>query len=120
MIASRVLVALISACALAAVFFAPRVTHADSAGQLPTEAVRYGDLDLDTRSGIETLFRRIRIAAAEVCREYEPQGTRLPSSAYRSCTRNAISRAVGNVDSPLLKAYYNEREHRDSLITASR
>ncbi len=120
MITSRVLVSLIGAFALAIVLFAPRVTRADSDDQPPSEAVRYGDLDLGTRTGVETLFRRIQIAATKVCQQYEPQGTRLHSPAHQHCMRNAISGAVHTVESPSLNAYYDEREHHHSVITASR
>jgi|SRR5665213_1907716 UrcA family protein len=120
MISSRVLASIIGASALAIVLVAPRVTHADSVEQRPTAAVRFGDLNVDTRSGVETLFRRIQTAAGEVCRQYEPHGTFVPSAAHRSCMRSAVSGAVRNVDSPLLTAYYNEREDGHSLNTASR
>jgi UrcA family protein len=120
MISSRVIASLIGAYALAAVLVAPRVTYADSSEQRPTEVVRFGDLDLDTRSGVGTLFHRIEIAAREVCAEYGPHGSFRPSAAHRSCIRNAVSGAVRNVDVPLLTAYYNEREDQHSLSTASR
>ena len=120
MISSRILASIIGAYALVIVLVAPRVTYADPVDQRPTQAVRLGDLNLDTRSGVETLFRRIQIAAGEVCKQYEPHGTLLPSAAHRSCMRNAVSGAVRNVGSPLLTAYYNEREDRHSLITSSR
>jgi UrcA family protein len=120
MIASRVLGPLVGACALAIVLLAPRETHADSADSRPTKTVRFGDLNLDTRSGAETLLRRIQIAARDVCKEYEPQGNGLPTTVHESCLRNAVAGAVHNVDSPLLTAYYNERENRHSQITASR
>jgi UrcA family protein len=120
MISSRVLASIITASALAIVLIAPRVTHADSMEQRPAAAVRFGDLNLDTHSGAETLFRRIQTAASEVCKQYEPHGTLVPSLAHRSCMREAVSVAVRNVDSPLLTAYYNEREDGHSLNTANR
>lgn len=120
MISSRVIAALIGAYALAIVLVAPRVTHAGPADQRPTAAVRLGDLDLDTRSGAQALFRRIQVAAGEVCKQYEPHATLVPSGAYRSCMRNAISGAVREVGSPLLTAYYHEREDRHLLTAASR
>ena len=116
MISSRVLASFIGAYALAIVLVAPRVTYADPVDQRPVKAVRFGDLNLDTRSGVEKLFRRIQTAAGEVCKEYEPHGTRLASAAHQSCLRNAVSAAVRNVDSPLLTAYYNEREPRKDLL----
>jgi UrcA family protein len=120
MFSSRVLAALIGGYALAIVLVAPCVTYADSIDEPPTQAVRFGDLNLDSRSGVETLFGRITTAAREVCEQYEPHVTLLPATAHQFCMRNAISGAVRNVDSPLLTAYYNEREGRHSLTTASR
>jgi UrcA family protein len=120
MIASRVLASVVGAYALAIFLLAPCVTHADSVDQPPTRTIRFGDLNLDTRSGAETLLRRIQIAASYVCKEYEPQGNGLPTTVHESCIRNAVSGAVRNVNSPLLTAYYNERENRHSQITASR
>jgi hypothetical protein len=67
---------------------------------------------------VEALFRRIQFAAGEVCKQYEPQGTSVPSAAHRTCISNAVSDAVRSVDSPLLTAYYNERENRQSLVSA--
>jgi UrcA family protein len=106
MISSRILASIIGAYALMIVLAAPRVTHADSVDQSPTAAVRFGDLNLDTRSGVETLLRRIQTAAGEVCMQYEPHGTFLPSAAHRACVRNAVSGAVHDVGAPLLTAYY--------------
>jgi UrcA family protein len=120
MISSRALASVIGAYALAIVLVAPRVTYADSVDQRPSQAVRFGDLNLDTRSGVESLFRRITIAASAVCKDYEPRSTLLPSAAHQTCMRNAISGAVLNVDSLLLTAYYNERENHRSPIIARR
>jgi UrcA family protein len=118
MISSRVLASFIGAYVLAIVLIAPRVTYADSVDQPPAKAVRFGDLNLDTRSGAQTLFRRIQVAADNVCKQYEPQGASVPSAAHRTCVSNAVSAAVHSVDSPLLTAYYDEREDRQSQITA--
>ena len=120
MIPSRVLGSLIGAYAVAIVLLAPAVTHADSVDQPPTKTVRFDDLNLATSYGAETLFRRIQIAATAVCEEFEPQGNSLPTTVHESCIRNAVAGAVRNVDSPLLTAYYQERQNRHSQITASR
>ena len=116
MIASRVLVSLMGACALAIVLFAPRVTLAGAGDQQQTVAVRFGDLNLDTDGGVETLFRRIQIAAVEVCQAYEPRGTHRHSAAHQSCIWSAVSGAVGRLDSPLLNSYFHERERRSAFI----
>jgi UrcA family protein len=120
MIPSRVMASIIGAYAVAVLFVAPRVTYAETVDQAPTVAVRYSDLNLETRTGVQTLFSRIQLAAAEVCQQYGPQGTLVASAAHRSCTEQALSAAVRRVDSPLLTAYYSEREDRHALNTASR
>jgi UrcA family protein len=114
MISTRLLVSIIGTLALASALLAPHATYADD--QRPTAAVRYGDLNLDTRAGVDTLFRRIQVAAQEVCQEYEPRGTFAASAAHQLCMRNAISDAVRNVGSPALAAYYSERgDHRPTI-----
>jgi UrcA family protein len=120
MISSRVLASLIGAYALAIVLVAPPVSYAQSVAAQPTVAVRYADLNLDTHSGVKTLFSRIQTAADEVCQQYGPQGSLIPSAAHRSCTKDAVAAAVRKVDSPRLTAYYSERDDRHSLNTASR
>ena len=120
MISSRVLASVVGAYAVAAVLVAPRVTHADPIAQAPTVAVRLADLNLDARSGVAQGFQRIRIAAHEVCQDYAPNGTLLPSAAYQACVREAVSAAVRKVGSPLLTAYYDERSGQHALNTASR
>jgi UrcA family protein len=120
MISSRVLASFIGAYALAIVLVAPQVTYADSIARPPTATVRYADLNLDNRSGVEKLLRRIQSAAGEVCKQYEPHGTLVPSAAHQSCIRTAVSEAVRKVDSPLLTAYYSEHVDSHSLNTASR
>jgi UrcA family protein len=120
MISSRVLAAVIGAYALAVILVAPRVTYADSFAQASTQAVRFADLNLDTRSGVATLFRRIQSAAGEVCGGYSSPGTLLPSVAHRSCINFAVADAVHRVDAPLLTAYFGERDARHALNTVSR
>ena len=120
MISSRVLASIIGAYALAVVLIAPRVTYADSVAQPPTVTVSFSGLNLDTRAGVETLYRRIQFAASEVCEQYEPHGTLVPSAAFRGCIREAVADAVRKVDSPLLTAYFSERDDHHALNTASR
>lgn len=120
MISSRVLASVIGAYAAATILVAPRVTRAEPVDQQPTAVVRYSDLNPDTRSGVKTLFGRIQVAANEVCGQYGPQDSLVPSAAHRSCISDAVAAAVRKVDSSLLTAYYTERDARHSLNTASR
>jgi len=100
----------LSALACALVLVAPRTTQAQSAAAVPTATVRYADLDLNTHNGVKQLYRRIQIAAIEVCRSTEPLGSLLSSEAHQACLRNAIGGAVRSVGSPTLTRYYRERD----------
>jgi UrcA family protein len=91
---------------------APRVTHATSPTTAPTVTVSYGDLDLNSHNGVKQLYRRIQIAAIEVCRSTEPFGSLLASEAHQACLHNAIVGAVRSVNSPLLSQYYGEHDPR--------
>jgi UrcA family protein len=120
MMNSKMLALAIGAYALTATLIAPRTTFADSPTQSPTAAVHFGDLNLDSRADVAALFHRLQGAAADVCRQYAPQGTLLPSAAYRLCAKNALSGAVRNVDAPLLTAYYHERDDSQALHIVNR
>jgi UrcA family protein len=114
MISTRLMVSIIGTLALASALLAPHATYADD--QRPTAAVRYGDLNLDTPTGIDALYRRIQVAAQEVCKDYAPHGTLAPSAAHHLCMSNAVSGAVRSVGSTALAAYYSERgDHRPTI-----
>jgi UrcA family protein len=100
----------LSALACALVLIAPRAAQAQSATAVPTATVRYADLDLNTGNGVKQLYRRIQIAAIEVCRSTEPLGSLLASEAHQACLHNAIGGAVRSVGSPTLTRYYRERD----------
>jgi UrcA family protein len=69
--------------------------------------VSFRDLDLSTPEGAKALYGRIQRAAKQVCGY---QGADLiEQSIWRSCYRNAISDAVGKVNSPLLTAVHTGR-----------
>ncbi len=119
MLSTRTLLSLIGACAVAIVLTAPRVTHADSVDQQPAVAVRFGDLDLNTDSGVQTLLHRIQIAADKVCERYARPGSILPATVHQSCVRAAIQDAVLKIDSTPLTAYYKGRQ-RHSFLTSAR
>jgi UrcA family protein len=74
-----------------------------------TRIVRYGDLDLSTDRGIQTLYRRIEIAARAVCGEAERPDSLVPAAGFRRCIAEAIDSAVAKVSQPALTAYYERR-----------
>jgi UrcA family protein len=83
--------------------------------------VRFGDLNLEQPAGVAVLYRRLKLAAKQVCGESEPPGSAITSAAWRACEAQAVDRAVVTVDRPSLTAYY--REHTASgyeTLTARR
>jgi UrcA family protein len=87
---------------------APARSPATPVGETPTKAVRFGDLDLSTAVGAETLYTRIRSAARIVCREQ-------PHAAVRDCRARAIDDTVNVIGSALLTSI-----HRSTLQRVER
>jgi UrcA family protein len=69
--------------------------------------VSYGDLDLTTPTGAQTLYIRIQHAAGEVCDHQELNYTYL-ERAERLCRQTTIAHAVTDVHSPQLTALYDK------------
>jgi UrcA family protein len=75
-----------------------------------TVTVRFGDLDLSTTAGAQTLYQRIRGAARAVCGEEGDYDLGLDSRHYwNSCFQSAVNGAVEKVHSPLLRAVHRQR-----------
>jgi len=75
---------------------------------VPTETVRFADLNLARPAGADALYRRIQQAAREVC---EPDGPAGHLSGYQECVSNAIARAVADVGAPLLTEHHRALSH---------
>jgi UrcA family protein len=71
----------------------------------------YDDLDLTRLAGVAKLYRRIELAAAQVCKGLN---SRVPENFARErlCARQAIARAVAQVGSPALSQYYASKAQR--------
>jgi UrcA family protein len=74
----------------------------------PHKVVSFRDLNLNTTEGAEVLYKRIKSAAVEVCgvsdsfdlaRMYVP----------RTCINEAVSRAVAQVNRPMLTSLYQAK-----------
>jgi len=67
--------------------------------------VHFADLDLTKSAGVSALYSRLQGAAKEVC---APLASREISRAlaYQRCVKDALSRAVTEVNQPNLSAYY--------------
>ena len=77
----------------------------------PSLTVRYGDLNLNSTQGVADLYKRIQVAATEVCRPAEgPQSvSRWLWTAWNSCFYHALAEAVGTVHNDKLSAYHWQR-----------
>lgn len=71
------------------------------------KVVSFKDLNLNSVEGAETLYKRIRSAAYEVCAN--PDRYDLSELKLRPCIDDAISRAIAHVDSPVLTSLYQAK-----------
>jgi UrcA family protein len=65
-----------------------------------TIMVRYGDLNLSARAGVDVLHRRIRAATEIVCGGDEIRDLS-QAVRYRSCVKLATARALAKVELPV-------------------
>ena len=103
---SNVKRAVVASVATAVMMFAGHANAETS--DVPSVTVRYDDLDLATKQGAHTLYRRIVAAAEKVCPDYQTRDLGRITRA-QSCRAAAISRAVRQVNSPQLAVIYAER-----------
>jgi UrcA family protein len=73
--------------------------HLAAPDDLPSVKVGYGDLNLTTRQGKDTLRRRIHRAADLVCGTPDARNLQL-SMSYRSCMTNATNDALSQIRWP--------------------
>ena len=83
------------------VAFAP-VARADADADVPKLEVSYTKRDIATEQGARALYQRISAAARQVCPQGD--GSLVPKlkDVSRTCIRDAIARAVRDVNSPRL------------------
>jgi len=84
---------------------------ATPAADAPSVVVHYADLNLATEQGARTLYRRIAIAAWNVCPDAANRDLRATAERL-ACRDQAIARAVRDVGTPLLAAVYADHLKR--------
>ena len=84
---------------------------ATPAGEVPKVVVSYSDLDLSTTEGARTLYKRISIAAQEVC-PFQDAVELSRMAKNHACREAAIERAVSSVNSAQLAAVRTEHVKR--------
>lgn len=78
---------------------------------VPQVAVSYGDLNVASDVGVRELYKRIALAAAQVCPYPHSRDLAQVAVNYR-CRDAAIARAVHEVNSPRLAALRADRAKR--------
>jgi UrcA family protein len=71
------------------------------------EVVSFKDLNLNTPAGVAVLYRRIKIAAHDVCAD--PYRYDLSEYKLRPCIDDAVSRAIAQVNNPMLTSLYEAK-----------
>jgi UrcA family protein len=106
------------AAALAASSLAHAGTVAEQAKDLPSVVVKYGDLNLGTRSGVASLHARLRSAAKQVCNELDSRVLGLRDQ-FAGCVSDAMTRSVARVHNPNLTRFHRYGRHTSDLDASS-
>jgi UrcA family protein len=105
-----------SAVAALVAFAIPGNTaYAGADDDLPTVTVSYGDLNLASSKGVESLYRRLSTAASTVCGDFDRRSTG-QRAKWQECHDQALSAAVFDVNKPTLTALHSGRN--GTLMTA--
>jgi UrcA family protein len=84
---------------------------------VPHKVVSFRDLNLNSAEGVEVLYKRIRSAAHEVCAD--PLRYDLSEFKLRPCIDEAMSRAIAQVNSPMLTSLYQSKGGKVDKKTTS-
>jgi len=88
------------------------ITWVASAAQadeaLPHKVVSFKDLNLSSTEGAAVLYGRIKSAANEVCGKRD-RSELSQSRTTQICIKDAVSRAVAQINSPMLTSLYNAK-----------
>ena len=91
----------------------PATAH-EGDGEPLTKVVSFADLNLNGAPGVQTLYGRLRLAAAEVCAPFRGNSLR-EKTKWHECFDPALARSVAKVDEPRLTAYHLSREGTTEL-----
>ena len=72
---------------------------------VPTEAVRYRNLQGVNDHHVAVLYRRIEAAAGKVCGQRLRPGSLVVSPAWQECAQNALRHAVADINAPSVTTY---------------
>ena len=89
---------------------ASSLATADALVNVKSEVVRYDDIRLISPVGAAVLYGRLHSAAVRACGGPADGPTQLGrQQRYNACTNEALAKAVGEVNHPILTQYYESR-----------
>ena len=68
---------------------------------VPVQAVAYEDLNLNTKAGVQALYKRIHGAAEQVCGNFNGRDVRV-TRAHEACVERATADLVAGVNNQML------------------
>src|SRR5215831_2213807 len=84
-----------------------------------SQTVKFQDLDVNTREGVQTLYRRIHAAAWHVCLTTSTDP--IYQEVARDCAKKAEAKAIETVNLPQLTALYRTKTgDRTKPLSANR
>jgi UrcA family protein len=82
---------------------------------VPHKVVSFHDLNLNSPEGAAVLYRRINAAAYEVCGN--PDRYDLSELKLHRCVKDAVSRAIAQINSPMLTSLYQAKTGKGKADT---
>jgi len=79
----------------------------DASDTTPHKVVSFKDLNLNSPEGVAVLYKRIKSAAYDVCES--PDRYDLSQFKVEICARDAMSRAIVQVNNPMLTSLYESK-----------
>jgi UrcA family protein len=86
--------------------------HAD---EVPQQAVKFADLDLQADAGVHKLYARIQTAARAVCQAYDTH-TLGSMTVVNRCRAQAVTGAIAELNMPALTRYHAEQSGQPMLV----
>lgn len=77
--------------------------------QTVSAIVKFGDLNLSSREGAETMYHRIRNTARGLCGDEPVIADISGHGAWRACVNDAVDNAVGRLGAPMVTAFNGGR-----------
>jgi UrcA family protein len=88
----------------------------DAFDTTPHKVVSFKDLNLNSPEGVAVLYKRIKSAASDVCAN--PYRYDLSQLKLQICIKDAVSRAIAQVNNPMLTSLYESKTgKRDKKMT---